>query len=159
MMYIRSACHCGGFEQDGLYTCVFWIKYAQLSYIRVYPSKTPFVHFSLVMMKAQLTFRRAQKLTQELQRVLEEDPFNLTTTSIRTKFTPNVLEPAFEWDCNRRSAAPSPELLPGNISQKLSGSTLGEANPGSLDVLAPSVGKQTDCRCCDAKSLAKRVAL
>jgi hypothetical protein len=112
------------------------------------------------MMKAQLTFRRAQKLTQELQRVLEEDPLNLTTTNTRTKFTSNVFEPAFEWDRNRRSAAPSPEILPENESQELSGPMLGtpfdenntfyihtkdlskastgEASAGSLDFLTPS---------------------
>lgn len=77
------------------------------------------------MMKAPLTFRRAQKLTQELQRVLEEDPPQSTTTSTRTKLSSNVLESAFEWDRNRRSAAPSPELLPGHESQELSGSMLG----------------------------------
>jgi hypothetical protein len=73
------------------------------------------------MMKAPLTFRRAQKLTQELQRVLEEDPPKITTA----KLTSNALEPAFEWDRNRRSAAPSPELLPGHEFQELSGSMLG----------------------------------
>jgi hypothetical protein len=129
------------------------------------------------MMKAQLTFRRAQKLTQELQRVLEEDPLNLITTNTRTKFTSNVLEPAFEWDRNRRSAAPSPEILPGNESQELTclvcllmktipfifilkiyaKASTGEASAGSLDFLTLWVGKQTECRCCDVKSLAKRV--
>ncbi|KAK9847353.1 hypothetical protein MYU51_019569 [Penicillium brevicompactum] len=97
--------------------------------------------------------------TKELQRVLEEDPPKSTTTSIHTKLSSNVLEPAFEWDRNRRSAAPSPELLPGHESQELSGSMLGEANPGRLDILVPSVGKQADCRCCDAGSLTNRVAL
>jgi hypothetical protein len=113
------------FEQDGLYTCAFWIKYAHLSYIRAHPSKSRSFISIWSMMKAQLTFRRAQKLTQGLQRVLEEDPLNLTTTNTRTKFTSNVLEPAFEWDRYRRSAAPSPEILPGNESQELSGHMLG----------------------------------
>ncbi|CAG8074472.1 unnamed protein product [Penicillium salamii] len=137
---------------SGLNTCIFLISGSILLKLHSFVS----VWF---MMKAPLTFRRAQKLTQELQRVLEEDPPQSTTTSTRTKLSSNVLEPAFEWDRNRRSAAPSPELLPGHESQELSGSMLGEANPGRLDILVPSVGKQTDCRCCDAGSLTSRVAL
>ncbi|CAG8214349.1 unnamed protein product [Penicillium salamii] len=132
---------------SGLNTCILLI-----------PESILLPLHSWFMMKAPLTFRRAQKLTQELQRVLEEDPPKSTTTSIHTKLSSNVLEPAFEWDRNRRSAAPSPELLPGHESQELSGSMLGEANPGRLDILVPSVGKQTDCRCCDAGSLTNRVA-
>ncbi|CAG8218016.1 unnamed protein product [Penicillium salamii] len=137
---------------SGLDTRIFLISGSILLKLRLFIS----IWF---MMKAPLTFRRAQKLTQELQRVLEEDPPKITTTSTRTKLSSNVLEPAFEWDRNRRSAAPSPELLPGHESQELSGSMLGEVNPGRLDILVPSVGKQTDCRCCDAGSLTKRVAL
>lgn len=76
-------------------------------------------------MKPQLASCRAQKQTRKLQRALEEDPPNLTTTSAPIKFTPGILEPAFEWDRIRRSAAPLPELLPENGSQELSGLTLG----------------------------------
>ena len=80
-------------EQDFFYTCAFWLKYAHLPYIRVHPSKKKNRSFISIrfMMKTQLTFRRAQQLTRELQRVLEEVPPNLTTTSTRTKFTSDVL--------------------------------------------------------------------
>ncbi|KAK9852281.1 hypothetical protein MYU51_008711 [Penicillium brevicompactum] len=65
-----------------------------------------------------------QKQTREFQRVLEEDPPSLITTNTRIKFTSDILEPAFEWDRVRRSAAPSPEPLPGNGSHELGGSML-----------------------------------
>lgn len=66
-----------------------------------------------------MDFRLAQKLTRELQLVLGEDPPKPTETSPRTKSASDTLEAAFEWDRVRRSAAPSPELLPGDGSQKV----------------------------------------
>ena len=35
----------------------------------------------------------------------------------------------------------------------------GETSPRKVDILVPSVSKQTDCRCCDAETLAKSAAL
>ncbi|KXG54740.1 uncharacterized protein PGRI_096150 [Penicillium griseofulvum] len=57
-------------------------------------------------------FRRAQKLTRELQHVLEDDPSKYTITdSLPQTQSAARLEAAFEWDRIRRSAAPSPELI------------------------------------------------
>ncbi|KAJ5531460.1 hypothetical protein N7527_004853 [Penicillium freii] len=66
-----------------------------------------------------MDFRLAQKLARELQLVLGEDPPKPTETSPRTKSASDTLEAAFEWDRIRRSAALSPELLPGDGSQKV----------------------------------------
>ncbi|KAJ5558935.1 hypothetical protein N7535_009192 [Penicillium sp. DV-2018c] len=60
----------------------------------------------------QQIFYRAQKLTRELQHVLEDDPSKYTITkSLPRTQSAARLEAAFEWDRIQRSAAPSPELL------------------------------------------------
>lgn len=129
-MYIGPAMLLWLFVQRRFYTCTFWYKYTHHFLISDYilfffltESRCSFL--ICCMMKPQLTFHRAQKQTREFQRVLEEDPPSLITTNTRIKFTSDILEPAFEWDRVRRSAAPSPEPLPGNGSHELGGSMLG----------------------------------
>ncbi|KAJ5500622.1 hypothetical protein N7453_009673 [Penicillium expansum] len=84
-----------------------------------------------------MNFCLAQKLTRKLQLVLGEDPPKPTETSPRTKSASDTLEAAFEWDRIRRSAAPSPELLPGDGPQQVhtrtGNSEFGECHSGEGD--------------------------
>lgn len=66
-------------------------------------------------MTDQASLLRVQKLTQKLQRALEE----CRPSKGRTRSDPGALGDPFEWERVRRSAAPSPEAFLSGDSEQL----------------------------------------